>query len=189
MHYVRQHAEEFCIDPTNIATLGFSAGGHLCGSTGTLWNLPFLREYLPEAAEEYRPDKTILCYPVILSHGSDAHNGSFRSLLGDNYGKEEYMEMNCLDKQVGPHNPPAFIWHTSEDTCVHVENSLFFAMALRKYGIPIEMHIYPHGKHGLALCEHTSLDCAYGVPRNPGVERWITEAQRFLFDTTLTTKQ
>ena len=49
--------------------------------------------------------------------------------------------------------PPVFLWHTVEDSCVNVKNSLVFAEALRDANVEFEMHIYPHGRHGLALAE------------------------------------
>ena len=178
--YVRDHAKDFGINPKNIATLGFSAGGHLCASTGTLWNQPFLQEYLPGNAADYRPDKLILCYPVIMSHGA-CHAGSFHNLLGEKKDHAQLLELNSLDLQVGPQNPPAFLWHTFEDNGVSVENSMAFASHMVKCGIPIEMHIYPHGGHGLCAGDYTTCgECSFDSPMT--VHEWLTEAIRFSFD-------
>ena len=56
-----------------------------------------------------------------------------------------------LEKQVGKQVPPVFIWHTDMDKTVPVENTLLFAWALKKAGISLELHIFPEGRHGLAL--------------------------------------
>ena len=177
--YVRDHAAEYGIDPKNIATLGFSAGGHLCASTGTLWNREFLREYLPGNAEDYRPDKLILCYPVIYSH-----MGSLGNLLADRVTDDKLFHLNLLHNQVGEHVPPTFFWHTFEDTGVPVQNSLKFALALADLRIPIEMHVYPHGPHGLCTGDHTSrADVPFTTPLH--VNEWLAEAIRFSFDKTL----
>ena len=90
----------------------------------------------------------MLSYPVITS-GRKAHRGSFENLLGDRY--EELVEEMSLENQVDADTPPAFLWHTTEDDCVPVENSLLFYQALHDQGISVEMHIYPHGPHGLGL--------------------------------------
>ena len=83
IRYVRENAERFGIDPHNIATTGFSAGGHLCSCTGTLWNK--FQEYFEKEgmndvdARVYRPDKMILCYPVIRSTGTRINSETARS--------------------------------------------------------------------------------------------------------------
>ena len=95
----------------------------------------------------------ILCYPVITS-GEYAHKDSFKCLLGEEASQELFDKMS-LEKQVTEHAPQAFIWHTAEDGLVPMENSLLLATALRAKGIPIELHIYPKGHHGLSLCDNT----------------------------------
>jgi len=177
--YVRDHAAEFGIDPHNIATLGFSAGGHLCASTGTLWNQPLLRDYLPGDLREYRPDKLILCYPVIMFN-EKGHIGSFHNLLGDRKDDAALLTLNSLELQVGTQNPPTFIWHTFEDTCVPVENSLAFVDKLVDLKIPVEMHLYPHGNHGLCTGDAASQNVPFSAPLT--VSEWHAEATRFAFD-------
>lgn len=90
----------------------------------------------------------ILGYPVITS-GEFAHRGSFINLLGDRY--EEDRALTSLENQVSADTPPTFLWHTWDDACVPVENSLLLATALRKNGVPTELHILPSGPHGLSL--------------------------------------
>ena len=64
-----------------------------------------------------------------------------------------------LEFQVSRDTPPTFLWHTVTDDCVPVENSLLFFNALRKLEIPVEMHLYPVGGHGLSLAnEETSYE-------------------------------
>ncbi len=178
--YVRDHAKEYGIDPENIATLGFSAGGHLCACTGTLWNQDFLKDYLPGELSHYRPDKMVLCYPVILNHGAH-HQGSFDNLLGEKKNDPVLLELTSLEKQVGAHTPPAFLWATSEDDAVPVENSLYFAAKMAEAGKHIEMHIYPHGAHGLCTADYvTRSECAFMEKLTP--RAWLDEAIRFCFD-------
>ena len=146
---VRDNADEWFTDPQNITIAGFSAGGHLAGSLGVLWNRDYVKDTLGYHNAEHRPNGMILSYPVITS-GEYAHRGSFEKLLLDRYS-DELLEETSLEKQVSPDTVPAFIWHTFEDTCVPVENSLMMASAMRKHGVPVELHIFPRGGHGLSL--------------------------------------
>lgn len=145
---VRLHAEEWHVDSRRIFVLGFSAGGHLAASLGVGWNRePVSR--LPWSPAQMRPDGMILCYPVISS-GRYANRGSFDNLLGPN-ATPALLKETSLEEQVSADTVPAFIWHTWDDGCVPVENALMMAMALRQHSIPLELHIYPHGEHGLSL--------------------------------------
>ncbi len=149
--YIRENAERHGTDPEKIFTCGFSAGGHLACSAGVFWNHPRVREALGDAPEGInRPDGMILCYPVITA-GDKAHKGSIYNLCGSENATQEEMDAFSLEKQVDATTPPAFLWHTFADDCVPVENSLYFAFALRENNIPFEMHIYPEGWHGMAL--------------------------------------
>lgn len=170
---IREHAKEWHINPDKIIVMGFSAGGHLAASLGMFWNRKFLAERLGLNHKEQdilQPNGMILCYPVITS-GSYAHKDSFRFLLGLNqepvpeklegfeeaYSVEEMLEKLSLEKQVSKDTPKAFIWHTFEDDCVPVENSLLLVSALRNAGICTEFHMYPQGGHGLSLASSQSV--------------------------------
>ena len=145
---VRRRAAEWMVDPDRIVVCGFSAGGHLAGSLGMLWNRELLTVPLGLHPADIRPNGLILSYPVITT-GEFAHRASFESLLGGRAA--EYSKLVSLEKQVSKDTPPVFLWHTWDDDCVPVENSLLLAQALRRHNIPLELHILPHGIHGLAL--------------------------------------
>ena len=132
----------------SIVINGFSAGAHLCGCLGTMWNEDFLKDAFHVSGDVLRPAGMILGYPVITS-GKFAHGGSCRNLLGDRYEAEK--EKFSLENRVTGDTIPAFLWHTTEDNAVPVENSILFYSALHAAGIPVEMHIFPKGSHGLAL--------------------------------------
>lgn len=151
MILIRQHAQEWHVDPDKIIVLGCSAGGHLAASLATLWDEDFLAEALKLKKADHKllkPDGLILCYPVITS-GEFAHRGSFENLLGERE-KELGGELS-LETRVSEKVPPVFIWHTYTDGSVPVENSLLFVNALRKAGVSTEFHMYPCGGHGLGL--------------------------------------
>jgi acetyl esterase/lipase len=90
-----------------------------------------------------------LCYPVITL-GEFTHQGSKHNLLGPN-PPAELVELLSNEKRVTRDTPPCFIWHTWEDTAVPVENALQFAAALRRAGVPFDLHVYQKGGHGLGL--------------------------------------
>ncbi len=150
MKYIRDNAKKYNVDPEHVYVLGFSAGGHLASMLGTIWHRKELYDALPDMKEgENKPNGMILCYPVI-AYSSFGHKGSFHNLLGNDLPEDEYRkyssEMNVDDRTC-----PAFLWHTSDDNGVPVLNSIVMAQALVKQKIPFEMHVYPHGHHGLGL--------------------------------------
>ena len=150
--WVREHAEEYHVDPDRILVCGFSAGGHLAASLGVFWHQPFLAQVSGISADLCRPNGMILCYPVITS-GEYAHQGSFENLLGKDCADEDKRTAVSLEKQVTADMPRTFIWHTFADNAVPVENSLLLAEAMRKAGVPFELHIFLDGEHGLSLAD------------------------------------
>ena len=82
--------------------------------------------------------------------GEYTHQGSKNNLLGQN-PPDELVKLLSNELQVTPQTPPTFLWHTAEDGAVPVENSLMFAAALHKAGVPFEVHVYQKGNHGIGL--------------------------------------
>ena len=148
---VRTKAAEYRVLPDRIGIMGFSAGGHLASSAGTHFDAgnPSAADPIDRAGS--RPDFMVLCYPVI-SFGTYAHRGSMQMLLGDN-PDPKLVELMSNELQVTAQTPPTFLFHTTDDHTVPVENSVLFYMALRKAGVPAEMHIYEHGPHGVGLAQ------------------------------------
>lgn len=155
--YIRNNHEEMNVLKDKIIVTGFSAGGHLAASLGTFWHEQFLNNIMGVPMEQYKPNGLLLSYPVITS-GEFAHRGSFDNLLGES--TDEQLERLSLEKQVSVMTPPTFLWHTYEDGSVPVENTLFFASALRKCNVPFELHIYPRGGHGLALANEETMSAS-----------------------------
>lgn len=164
---VRSRASEYGIAPGKIAVMGSSAGGHLAALVSTY--RPAIDGEGVDKIDEVSPfpDASILCYPVIdTSDDAIVHIGSKQNLLGE--------EALALGTSVSPSVIadegvcPAFLWHTSDDATVNVINSYRYAERLRRVGVPVEMHIFPHGSHGLGLA-----DTRYGCPADtPYVSRW-----------------
>lgn len=146
---VRSRAEEYHVLPNRIGMMGFSAGGHLTSTAGTHFDAGNAGAADPIERMSSRPDFLVLCYPVI-SFGEYAHVGSRRALLGDN-PDPKLVELLSNELQVTPQTPPTFLFHTGDDNTVPVQNSILFYSALKKAGVPAEMHIYEHGPHGVGL--------------------------------------
>jgi acetyl esterase/lipase len=160
MRLARSKAAEWKIDPKRIGVMGSSAGGHLASTLLTHFDSGKADVADPIERESSRPDLGILCYAVI-SMGPNTHGGSKKNLLGETPAPE-LIELLSNEKQVTKDTPPCFIWHTYEDSAVKVENSLDFAAALRKAGVPFDLHVYQKGGHGMGLGGGRA-----GGPRHP----------------------
>ncbi len=157
---VRARAAEWGIDPSRIGVLGFSAGGHLASTLGTHFD-----NGKPESGDRIervssRPDFLILCYPVISLEAPTTHRGSLENLLGKTPNPKLVHNLSN-ETQVTPQTPPTFIFQTSEDKSVPAENAVAFYLALHKAGVPVEMHIFQSGKHGVGLAQ-----------KIPGSNKW-----------------
>jgi len=157
---VRSRAKEFGIDPAKVGILGFSAGGHLCSTAVTHFDVSDKNSDDPIMRVSSRPDFGILCYPVIAFDQPFTHRGSQRNLLGENASPDLVASLSN-EKQVTDQTPPCFLWHTWEDKGVPPENSVVFYQALLAHKISSELHIYEKGRHGLGLAKDT-----------PGTSAW-----------------
>jgi acetyl esterase/lipase len=147
---LRARAKELNIDPNRIGAIGFSAGGHLCSTISTHFAEANPSSEDPIARVTSRPDFSILCYPVIAFDQTYTHKGSQRNLLGENPDPELVAHLSN-ERQVTAQTPPTFLFHTVEDKAVPVENSIQYFRACQRNGVPVEMHIFPEGRHGLGL--------------------------------------
>ena len=173
---IRLRAEEFCIDPNKIAVLGCSAGGHLAGCLATMWNDISLVKTIGCTAEELRPNAAVLCYPVISGVPSP-HEGSFNVLLGDEPSRSDLSRLS-LENRVTPKTPPIFIWATANDDTVSAHNSLVMAKACISNKIPVELHLFDEGPHGISTCDKPIAHNDGYV--NQHVRRWIELSVEFL---------
>jgi acetyl esterase/lipase len=147
---VRARAAEWHIAADRIGIMGFSAGGHLASSASTHFDAG-----KPDAADPIdrvssRPDFAVLAYPVISFVEPWTHQGSKTNLLGEHPDAALARSLSS-ETQVTPATPPAFIYHTNADTVVPVENAVAYFLALRKAGVPAEMHVFRNGPHGTGL--------------------------------------
>lgn len=169
---VRSKAADWKLDPKRVGIVGSSAGGHLASTLLTHFDRGDASAADPVDRESSRPDLGVLCYPVITM-GEKTHAGSRRNLLGDNPAPE-LVRLLSNELEVTKETPPTFLFHTAEDKAVPVENSILFAAALARQGVPFSLHIYPKGAHGIGLGSR-SWDPA---SRHP----WTTECALWLKD-------
>ena len=168
--YIKDNAEEFGHDINKVFVTGFSAGGHLCASTGILWNLPEIYEAIDMPYGYNKPCGIMPIYPVI-----NGYCGSFKNLLRKTELTDEEVARVSLDLHVTEESSPAFIIHTANDQVVPVANSLDLAKAYATAKVPFELHIYPDSPHGCALGNAiTMLD----VPKwnDAAIAKWVENA-------------
>jgi acetyl esterase/lipase len=157
---VRADAAQYGIAPDHIGMWGFSAGGHLTASAGTMYDAGHAEATDPIERQSSRPDFLILAYPVITMQDPYVHKGSRTFLLGDTPTQAQ-MDAMSPEMHVTAQTPPTFLFSTTDDHTVPVLNSVMFYTALVKAGVPAEMHIFQHGGHGSGL-----------APANPQLRPW-----------------
>ncbi len=169
MRIMRSRAVEFGIEPERIGIMGFSAGGHLASTVATQPDM--YKDPADDLATKVsaRPNRLILGYPVI-SFGEFTHAGSVKNLLGDNPTPEQRKQFSG-ELHVTAATPPAFIFHTADDGAVPVQNALLFAEACVQNKVPVALHIYPNGRHGVGM----ALD-------NPELSGWTEVLVKWLAD-------
>lgn len=169
--HIKDHAEEYGIDPEELFVVGFSAGGHLAASTGALWKMDEVYGAVEMPYGYNKPKGVMLIYPVI-SPVYKHHISSFRNMWCTDTPSPEQLDASAIEKHIDADSSPAFILHTANDQVVDVKNSLTVAEAYSTAGVPFELHIYPDGAHGAALFNHVTCfgkqDCY-----RPNVSEWV----------------
>lgn len=136
MALIEERAEEWNLDSSRIAAVGFSAGGHLCACAATI--------------ARHKPAAAILVYPAILKDICDMCQPG----------------MPQPNEHVTGETTPCFLVAARDDRIVDVKNSLMMQLALAEKGIPFESHIYSYGGHGFSTGEDwiISNSCSPRMP-------------------------
>jgi acetyl esterase/lipase len=147
MRFVRQHAEEWNVDPRRIGAIGFSAGGHLASTLATHFDKSYVDN--PDQVD-LRPSFLVLVYPVISMDAKITHMDSRKALLGTS-PSDSQIRFFSNDLNVTKDAPPTLILHAADDRLVDVDNSIVFFEALRHAGVPVEARLFEKGEHGFYL--------------------------------------
>lgn len=173
MVFIRKHAGDTGVDPHMVAAIGFSAGGHLCGTLGTMFDAPELADIAP--AGLIRPDALGLCYAVLLAEG-ETHEESIRNISGGDPALAGRLDIPGL---IRPDMMPVFLWHTRDDGSVPSVGTLRVGAALYEAGVPFALHLYAHGQHGLSTADELVFP-SFGVPETSwDVTGWYGAMLRF----------
>lgn len=174
--YIRHNSEQFNVDVNKIAVLGFSAGAHLADCGANFYINKEFADFLGTTVENLKINASVLCYGVITS-GKYAHFGSFENLTGNDNSLKEKLS---LEHTVGQQTPPTYLWHTANDDCVPVENSLLYATALSRYKIPYTLKIFTNGVHGLSLADIRTTNANNHYLINNDVQIWAYDCVNWL---------
>ena len=168
LRYVRSNASLYNLVENEIGIMGFSAGGHLAAMAATHFDAGKASSRDGIDRMSSRPDFLVLLYPVITCSEPFWYALSCANLLGD-HPDPSLAALVSNEKHVTPKTPPTFLFHTYDDPTVPVENSLRFFQACRTNHVPVELHIFEHGRHGFALAKD-----------DPQLSRWTDLAAAWL---------
>lgn len=173
MRLIRQEGPALEVDRSQVACVGFSAGGHLAGTLATLFDAPEVAGLAEPLVA--RPDALGLCYPVAVSHGQ-THGASFANLCGEDPALRARLS---LDRLARPDMPPTYLWCTRDDGSVPCRNSLLLAQALAEAGVDLACHVYRHGPHGLATADVQAFPAGAVPPHSQSLESWPEDMMDF----------
>lgn len=190
IHYIKEHSNDFNLDPSRLFLLGFSAGAHLCASCGVFWNSPEFTNQLSfqPQQEELKVSGMILCYPLInpcpkkkfiLNDPENPETALVNEFLFQTQtpSKKQRDAVN-LAKHVDSMTIPTFIWHSVDDPIVYAADTTRFILALQENGVNCEYHLFDRGGHGLGLANKTYART--GDEIQPDIAVWTTLAQNWM---------
>ena len=174
VRYVRSHAAEFGVKPDAIGVWGFSAGGHLCGYMATVHKAgdPAAKDPIDRVSD--RPDFAILSYAGLdLELNVQAGKVPLQPILGPHPTQAEIDAVDPI-KHVSAETSPSFIYSTTHDEKVDSLNAADFYIALKKAGVPVELHIFELGPHGTHMGDDAKNPPELHVTPKL-IEDWLTQ--------------
>ena len=185
---IHEKKEDWLVDVDRIAISGFSAGAHNCAMYATNWNQPVITEYFGQDAEMFKPAAAVLGYGVydyrlMVGNPGDKFGEVMATAnriayFGSDAISEEMLQIASPVFNVTKDTPPMFLWSTTEDMLVPVENTARMAGALAAHGVAFEVHIFENGPHGLSLANQASSSSLYEIDTD--VEKWASLAECWL---------
>jgi acetyl esterase/lipase len=189
---IRKNAGQWNIHPDRICLCGFSAGGHVAAAFSATWHEKYLADALNAENVLFKPNALILGYPILDIYRFAVRNLERKKemepllemMLGAAFGcsgpdKELMDEWNCLNR-ITSHMPRTFLWMTSEDGLVDVDEGLDLVKALISAGVPYEYHVFQKGTHGMSLWNKSA---GYGDSiqgKSDSLHEWFKMALRWL---------
>jgi acetyl esterase/lipase len=150
VRYVRSHAADFKIDPNKIGVWGFSAGGNLAGYLATAPDQRDKKSADPVERVSAHPDFAIFSYARLSMEPWIPRTGNMESLLG-NKPTLEMLDTVSPVKHVTKDTSPSFVYSTTSDQTVNSLNATAYYDALKRAGVPVELHIFELGPHGTGM--------------------------------------
>lgn len=177
MNYIREHYQDFDLIDENLSIIGFSAGGHLATSFAYLY--PRLADSLHVNPKNIRPFAVIAGYPVISTDLSFSHEGTIRTIAGDD---KELNKLLSVENNITKDYPPTFVYHSEDDGLVPVKNSYVFIEALKANNIPYQADIFSHAVHGGSIYLRGVYD-DFQETHKKALDNfiWVRHASEFIF--------
>ena len=179
---MRDKADEWHTDPRQVSLMGFSAGACLAGVSATQWNAPEISEALGVKPEYIRPDAAVIAYGCWDNSGTIWNDPEFVNPGASAFPKSCPPQLDMI-YYMGSHVCPLFIWHNQNDRYVPVRNCLMAAEKMCELKIPVELHLYTGGHHGMSVANSLSFrdeaDRAL-AEENPNVRMWVDMCANWL---------
>lgn len=150
---IKKNASRYNIRAEKLGVIGFSAGGHLAGTSAEYFDTNFLAAYGIEPCHSFRPAFAAMIYPVVTMYEPYVHTRSRKNLLGSQWHEEEMRQMMSLEKNVRDDMPPIFLVHCTGDKTVDFRNAVMMSDALTQKNVPHKFLAFEESGHGFGLSE------------------------------------
>ncbi len=189
---VREHAKQWGIHPDRISLCGFSTGAHVAATLGAMWQKAELAKALNADNNCFKPNALLLGYPVLdlyrFGESNREHSQEMKTLIDMMFScifgsadpdKSDMMKWDVASNITSVY-PPTFLWITTEDSFVDVEQSMDFIKRLAAYKVPYEFHVFEKGSHGSSIGSSTAGFSEEAIKKLGNSPQWVALAMRWL---------
>lgn len=166
--YFRDNSEKLGIDKNRITTIGFSAGGHVVSAMNVMATTQKYSKKFNFKDTDVKPNASILGYPLInINKIGFKLSADLQDMIPE--------EKELLDTALGVNKqtPPTYVFQTTDDPVVLIDNTIEYILALRKNNVPFESHIFDIGGHGYSLGTPELVTEDRSWQLNPHVAHWL----------------